>query len=133
MALKKRTQQPPSYKNYRSYKPFLRIEFDHRCVYCGIREAEDGGSKKFHIDHYKPKKNFPFQSNNYSNLFYSCSDCNISKGDYWPNFFQTFLKQFILNPCDYDFEIHYDIAQFNWKGKTAAARWNIDKLRLNCS
>lgn len=133
MGLKKRTQEPPFYRNYRLYKQSLRIEFDHRCAYCGIREPEDGGSGKFHIDHYRPKKKFPKQVAHYPNLFYSCSDCNRSKSDYWPNPIKQFLRHIILNPCDHDYEIHYNAASSEWKGNTAEAHWNIYKLRLNSS
>jgi hypothetical protein len=133
MTLKKRTQHPPTYKDYKKYKGPLRIDFEHRCAYCGIREAQDGGSKKFHIDHYKPKKKFPLEANNYSNLFYVCSDCNRSKWDYWPNPFQWLIGHFIINPCDHDVSEHYDITQSEWKGNTKAARWNIVRLRLNSS
>lgn len=71
MALKIRNQSPPTYADYRSYKQFLRIDFNHRCAYCNIHEAEDGGSSKFHIDHYQPKKRFPVKTNDYLNLYLS--------------------------------------------------------------
>lgn len=131
MALIKRMQHPPVYTIYSKYKKFLRIDFEHCCAYCGVREAQDGGSKKFHVDHYKPKSKFPEESNNYSNLYYSCSDCNILKGNYWPSPVQWLMSHLIINPCDYDYEEHYDTSQFAWSGKTRVASWNIDRLRLN--
>lgn len=131
MPLKTRTQTPPSYADYRSYKQFLRIEFNHQCAYCEIREAEDGGSQKFHIDHYKPKNHFPLEINIYSNLFYCCSTCNCFKGSFWPTFIQKFLGKFILNPCDHDFDKNYDRMNAEWEAKSKTATWNIDRLRLN--
>lgn len=131
MALKRRTQNPPSYSKYSSYKKHLRIEFDHRCAYCNIHEAEDGGSKKFHIDHYLPKSIFPGKCCEYSNLFYSCADCNILKGNYWASWIQKLFHTYILNPCDYDYDIHFDCTKSEWIPKTSVAKWNIEKLRLN--
>ncbi len=131
MALKKRNQSPPFSVDYRTYKQFLRIDFSHRCAYCDTHEAEDGGSGKFHIDHYKPKKRFPSESSNYLNLFYSCSRCNIFKSDFWPTPLMRLLQHFILNPCNHDFDQHYDRTNPEWVAKTKAAIWNINRLRLN--
>ncbi len=131
MALIKRSQTPPKFPNYRSYKQYLRKDFDYRCVYCNIREAEDGGSGKFHIDHYQPQKRFPQKSNEYSNLFYSCNDCNRFKSGFWPNFLQRIQGKFILNPCDHDFDIHYNRVNPAWEAIGKTADWNIERLRLN--
>lgn len=131
MTLRKRIQNPPLYKEYNAYKKHLRLEFDHRCAYCDIHEAEDGGSKKFHIDHYFPKSKFPEKCCEYSNLFYSCADCNRLKGSYWANYVQKIFHKYILNPCDYDYDIHFDRTKSEWIPKTPAAKWNVEKLRLN--
>ncbi len=131
MTLKIRNQFPKFFVDYRSYKPYLRIEFDHRCAYCDIHEAEDGGCNKFHIDHYRPQKKFPQQVNIYSNLFYSCSNCNRWKGNFWPNCLDLLFKKYILNPCDHDFNQHYDKSKPKWGGKSSTALWNIERLRLN--
>src|SRR5271156_2595435 len=87
MAKKLRTEQPPKYKSYKSFKPYLRREFDHTCVYCDVWESEMGGKKSFHIDHYRPKEKPQFKQliAEYTNLLYSCRDCNEFKDDYWPN------------------------------------------------
>lgn len=131
MVLKRRTQNPPPYSEYSSYKKYLRLEFDHRCAYCDIHEAEDGGSKKFHVDHYLPKSIFPEKCCEYANLFYSCADCNSLKGNYWANWIRKLFYEYILNPCDYDYDVHYDRTRSEWVPKTFVAGWNIEKLRLN--
>lgn len=131
MALRKRTQTPPIFKDYRKYKKYLRFDFDHRCAYCEIHEAEDGGSKKFHVDHYLPKDRFPEKSFDYFNLFYSCADCNTFKGHYWANWFRKWTQEYILNPCEHDYDIHFDRTLPSWIPKTDVAKWNIEKLRLN--
>ena len=131
MVLKRRMQNPPIYGEYSSYKKYLRFEFDYHCAYCDIHEAEDGGSKNFHIDHYLPKSRFPEKCCEYSNLFYSCADCNRLKGNYWASWIKKFFHEYILNPCDYDYDIHFDRTRSEWIPKTTVAGWNIDKLRLN--
>jgi uncharacterized protein (TIGR02646 family) len=131
MVLIKRHQNPPSGKKYQYYKPFLRIDFDYRCAYCKSREVVEGGSKKFHIDHYKPKSKFIKLINDYFNLFYSCSECNNAKNDFWPTILNRLLHQFILNPCEHDFDEHYNMNQAEWRGNTRVAIWNIERLRLN--
>lgn len=131
MPLKIRSLPPRTYKDYKTYKKYLREEFHHKCAYCETHEAEDGGSKKFHVDHYLPKNAFPKKICDYNNLFYSCSECNINKSDYWANTWQKFLQEYILNPCDHDFDKHYDRNAEIWIGKTSVAKWNIHKLRLN--
>lgn len=131
MALIQRTQNPPLKNKYQSYKPFLRIDFEYRCAYCKNREAVEGGSKKFDIDHYKPKNKFPDLVNTYSNLIYSCKECNSSKHKFWPTIIDMSKNQYILNPCNHDFEKHYNMKQAEWRGNTPVALWNIKRLRLN--
>lgn len=131
MPLKIRTEKPPRYKNYRDYKQYLRAEFDYSCAYCNLFESEIGSSKFFHIDHYRPQKKFPKKINDYFNLFYSCPDCNSSKKNYWASVLQRLLDQFILNPCDHDYDVHFDRSNVEWLAKSKVARWNIDALRLN--
>lgn len=131
MGLLIRKQIVPLFSSYKRYKPFLRKEFDYRCAYCAIHEAEDGGSKKFHIDHYLPKNKFKEQECEYTNLLYSCMDCNILKGEYYENWFSKLKNEYILNPCLHDFDFHYNRDNPMWVGLSNASRWNIQKLRLN--
>ena len=59
-----RTQTPPAFLDYRRFKPFLRVEFDARCVYC--READMmKGQESFGVDHYRPKRDFPNLTSEY--------------------------------------------------------------------
>lgn len=131
MSKKKRSQRPPLFSNYKSYRQYLRIEFEHRCVYCSIRESELGGSKSFHIDHYRPKKKFPNRIVDYLNLFYSCRDCNAYKGDFWPSLWQKCQGHFILNPCDHDIDKHLDCSGKNWVAKSSTGSWHLNYLKLN--
>lgn len=131
MPIKKRLQTPPLYSNYKLYNEFLRLEFNYSCAYCNTCEPEIGGSQSFHIDHYQPKEKFPENCNTYSNLFYSCRNCNQYKGPFWPTEEQLQNGIFILNPCDHDIEEHLVNTVLIWTAKTPTGLWNIEKLRLN--
>lgn len=127
----KRQQTPKLYRNYRSYKRFLRLEFSFKCVYCDRAEPEIGGKDRTHIDHYRPKSKFSHLLNTYSNLFYSCPECNQAKGEYWPKFLQWFSRQIILNVCDHDVDLHIDKSAHKWAGLTLTGKWNIEFLKLS--
>lgn len=131
MSKKIRAQFPPFFRDYKKYKPFLQKEFDNRCVYCLINEAELSGSEAFHIDHYRPLSKFPDEACSYTNLYYSCRRCNRFKGDFWPSLFDRLLSKFIINPCDHDPEEHFDRSEIYWKERSETGKWNIDRLRLN--
>lgn len=131
MVIIKRNTPSKQYSNYTSYKQLLRIEFNHSCAYCNTKESELGGSKSFHIDHYRPKRHFPDLANVYSNLLYTCRDCNNYKADYWPTFWQKITGLFIINPCEQDPESHIDRSNSFWSEKSKLGLWNLTKLRLN--
>ena len=116
---------------YQAYKTRLRIEFSHSCAYCETREPEIGGSQSFHIDHFKPKKRFPDLICSYDNLIYSCRNCNVYKGDYWPNYFEKLLGMFFLNPRKDQTNEHINTTAFAWSGITSQGKWTVLKLRLD--
>ena len=53
------------------------------------------------------------------------------KGNYWANLFERKFSKYILNPCDYDYAVHFDCSASTWIPKSRVAKWNIEKLRLN--
>jgi hypothetical protein len=68
---------PQGHTDYRAYKPWLRDEFEFRCVYCLTRERwSDFGHTIFSADHVKPKSRFGELATEYDNLVYSCMRCN---------------------------------------------------------
>src|SRR5579862_2321903 len=86
-----RKHGPEGYTDYTTYKPWLRDDFQFRCVYCLERERwYPSGHAAFGIDHVQPKGN----PNNlalicdYENLVYACNRCNSEKRD-----------QTLLDPC----------------------------------
>ena len=76
-----RRHGPGGYKDYGSYRDWLRDEFTFRCVYCLHREQWYSRSGTFHIDHFVPVSIDPAGKCEYSNLLYACATCNEAKQD----------------------------------------------------
>lgn len=74
-----RRHGPEGYKDYNSYRDWLRDEFVFRCVYCLHREQWYGRNATFHIDHFDPATVEPEEKCEYSNLLYACATCNEAK------------------------------------------------------
>ncbi len=76
-----RKHGPFGYADYHSFKPWLRDEFEFRCVYCLIREKwYHDGSKVFGADHLIPQAVDASKACDFTNLVYSCNRCNSAKG-----------------------------------------------------
>ena len=93
------------YSSYRSYKKFLKLDFNKRCGYCDEADHWGGGWRNFDIDHFKPKNNNDFPWFNklehcYKNLVYSCFYCNNAKSNKWKN-----IDGFI-DPCSDEYDKH---------------------------
>ncbi len=81
----------PKYTTYESYKPWLRDEFQFRCVYCMERERwYPSGAASFGADHVKPKgdPDYADLECEYENLVYACNRCNSRK-----------LQRIFVDPC----------------------------------
>ena len=76
-----RRHGPAGYKDYGSYRDWLRDEFIFRCVYCLHREQWYSRSGTFHIEHFVPVSIDPEGKCEYSNLLYACGTCNEAKKD----------------------------------------------------
>ena len=48
-----RRHLPANYAAYESYRPWLRDEFDFRCVYCLKRETWGQVTSEFELDHFR--------------------------------------------------------------------------------
>lgn len=76
-----RRHGPQGYTDYASYKPWLRDEFEFRCVYCLFRERWfPDGHESFSVDHLIPQILSPERVSDYTNLAYTCHRCNSAKG-----------------------------------------------------
>ncbi len=79
-----RKHAPARYANYTDYKPWLRDEFDFRCVYCLQRETwSRAGAEAFSVDHIIPQVSDPDELFvcDYLNLLYACIRCNSARQD----------------------------------------------------
>jgi hypothetical protein len=113
---------PSGYKNYEGYKLWLRDEFTFTCAYCLIRERwQRGGHRHFSIEHVIPQTMDPSRITEYSNLIYSCLDCNSLRQD-----------RPILNPFLEAFADHMQIADDGTiRGLTPEGIAHIKVLRLD--
>ncbi len=124
-----RTQTPPVYKNYGSYKPYLRKEFSRKCIYCCTPDSMRGESSSG-ADHYRPQKYFPHLSVVYSNLFYCCNACNSRKSSHWPGHGKH-PSFFIPNPCDHEMFRHLRFKGAVVEARTEDGAFACDLLDLN--
>ncbi len=97
----------PVYGDYRKYKPWLRDEYEFRCVFCKFREKwYQDGAAAFHIDHLTPKSVAPARAADYANLAYCCPRCNRVKS-----------TRTLPGPCEEAYGRHYE---FDDDGKAIA-------------
>ena len=81
-----RRHGPFGYSQYEQFRPWLRDEFDFRCVYCLERETWTKLVRGFEIDHVIPVAKSPELARNYDNLVYSCARCNgVKSGQSTPD------------------------------------------------
>jgi len=77
---RRRRHGPRGYADYRPHKPWLRDEFEFRCVYCLCRERWfPDGDDCFSVDHVTPRSEAPELACEYDNLVYACCQCNAAK------------------------------------------------------
>ncbi|MEA3293965.1 MAG: HNH endonuclease [Euryarchaeota archaeon] len=135
MAIIVRKENPPKFKSYKRYKPYLRKDFNYSCAYCSIHEGEYGSFHNFACEHFKPKSKIEFRhlKNDYGNLLYSCQTCNRLKSDMWPSDTLTKEGYFFLNPCEFDYDGHFEMNNNNFEiiPKSKAATYMIEKIHLN--
>lgn len=77
-----RKHAPVGYSNYQEYKPWLRDEFEFRCVYCLQREMWSRERHAvFSVDHVVPQSHDETLVTVYDNIVYACCRCNSAKQD----------------------------------------------------
>lgn len=127
-----RRQLPPQYDDYKSYKPFLRLDFRWRCCYCTIHEANWGNAGHFAVEHFRPKDKFENLSTVYSNLYYACDLCNSYKWNKWPNDDDTAAGRRFFDPCSDLSSAHFvDEGLGVLKGLTPCGEYTWKSIRLN--
>jgi hypothetical protein len=120
-----RIHGPSGYEDYRTYKEWLRDEFEFRCVYCLKRErwATDDEDRIFGADHVFPKglPQYEHLECEYTNLIYSCNRCNTAK-----------LTAILIDPCREGFSTHLRIkpsGEIEWL--TVEGEKIVRKLKLD--
>jgi HNH endonuclease len=92
-----RRHGPLGYEDYQAYKPWLRDEFEFRCIFCLRRERwEPDPRANFSVDHLVPQVRAPERACDYDNLVYACTACNYYKRD----------QLLDLAPCSDAFDLH---------------------------
>jgi hypothetical protein len=124
-----RRLRPGPFTTYQEYKPFLREEFEKKCVYCRMPDTMKD-YEMYGVDHYRPKSLFTKLLTTYSNLFYCCNPCNRRKLEYWPT--RGRLKtHFIPNPCDHEMFTHLRFVGDKVQARTPAGEVAYDLLDLD--
>ncbi|MCB0167725.1 MAG: HNH endonuclease [Anaerolineae bacterium] len=122
------------YKKYTFYKPYLREDFGMRCGYCNDRDVICGGTRGFHIDHFRPRKYFAHLENDYNNLVYTCPYCNGGKKDDWPSGIEELSVldgRGYIDPCDKDFDNHFERhPNGQIRPKTNIGSYMFERLKL---
>jgi len=76
----RRRHGPQGYADDAWYKPWLRDEFQFRCVFCLCRERWfPTGDGAFSVDHLLSQSSAVQRVSDYDNLLYACCHCNSAK------------------------------------------------------
>ena len=128
-----RRLSPKPRRQYRDYRGHLRYEFRFRCCYCGTHEDELLMEHAFEIDHFRPKAVFPDQTNDYSNLYFACRECNLRKRHTWPTESDEVLGLRFVDPCrESMLGKHARMAEDGTLiAETSVGRFTIEHLQLN--
>jgi hypothetical protein len=128
-----RRKPPRNYSRYQAYKRYLRLDFVYRCAYCTIHEYFCNGIYGFHVDHFRPKSQFPQLECVYENLYYACAECNVSKGQEWPSEVEAAQGLRYVDPCTEElYKVHLRV---NDDGSlvplTRAGEYTLNMVRLD--
>lgn len=93
--------------NYKKYRDFLRNDFRNTCGYCG--KLEKVSKNQFEIDHLVPVRLAPERECDYTNLVYSCFNCNRKKGGKFPTENKELLNdgmKGVIDPLSDEYDLH---------------------------
>lgn len=117
-----RKHGPEGYRDYPSFRDWLRDEFTFRCVFCLHREQWYNRTGTFNVEHFIPVAIDESGRCDYPNLLYACSTCNNAK--------RAILG--VPDPCSVAFgdclnvQTHGEVDALNPEGKKL-----VGVLRLN--
>lgn len=124
----------PAVGSYEDWKAPIAADCAGQCVYCSIREAENGGVANFQIDHFRPKSLFATLRDVISNLYLSCAICNRFKSNDWPSEpTSDHSHAGYVDPshADYNQLLRVDAASYCLSSDCIAGRYTINRLFLN--
>lgn len=129
----KEDSRQPEAGMYSDWKEILAKEGFFQCVYCAIHESCFGGTRNFHVEHYRPKKKFRELENDIKNLFYACPICNTFKGNDWPNEpIEDFSNPSYADPSEVDYTDIFTVSSAGEiESQYIAAKYMIEKMNLN--
>lgn len=114
---------------YGEYLDILKEDFANICGYCG--KSESVTKNAFEIDHFIPKKYAPDLEEEYSNLVYSCYECNRKKASKWPSkdkHIQFVNGEGFVDPASNEYDLHLERdVQGNIVGKTDIGQYMVKK------
>lgn len=124
-----RRQKVERRNDYHLYLPELQEDFKHICGYCG--KSEEVAKNEFEIDHFVPKTYAKSRKNDYTNLVYSCFECNRKKSCKWisknPDIQFIDGKGFV-DPAASDYDIHLERdLDGDIVGKTPAGEYMVSE------
>jgi len=133
----RRSVNVPRLSDYHLYRdPYLRPDFQYRCAYCLTHEfyflQGDGGE----IDHHRPlhaaSYDFASLKNTYTNLYWTCGQCNSENGNVWPTDVEYEQGLRFLDPCTEDHDDHWDThPDGTVAAKTSIGHYTIRFIRLD--
>ncbi|MES2601522.1 MAG: HNH endonuclease [Pseudomonadota bacterium] len=120
----------PTTNDYLEFKPYLRYDFFHSCAYCTMSEAE-ARAIRFTIDHYEPRNARSDLVNEYSNLMYSCDECNLRKGDRSPPPSARLEGYRFFRPDQDEHADHFSASGIRINPRTNLGEYTVEALDLN--
>jgi len=128
--LVERTAVLPIVKEYGEYRRYLRHDFFYSCAYCTMAESE-ATAIRFEIDHYEPQTARPDLILEYTNLMYSCDECNSRKGDLCPPPDARTAGFRVFRPDHDAFGDHFEKSGLRLNSKSNTGYYSIEALDLN--
>ena len=130
----RRTPNVPPLADYRDL--YLRPDFQHRCAYCLTHEFYFLQGAGGEIDHHRPLhatgQDFSHLRSIDSNLYWTCGQCNLEKGDLWRSDEEYAGGLRFLDPCAEDHDAHWDThTDGRLTAKTDMGRHTILNIRLD--
>ncbi|MCC6537066.1 MAG: hypothetical protein IT162_05920 [Bryobacterales bacterium] len=132
--LRRLTPPTVSGHDYQVFREAVRKDFGKTCAYCLFEERWAAGVENFELDHFRPQSLFPQLRMSFYNPYWSCHVCNRVKRNQWPTASMREAGLVFVDLCADSFAQHFvELRNGTWRGRTPAARYTIDALRLNRS